>query len=106
MTLTPSAARQASDRLNRALLTIASQGLRTHCSDPGIHDYWTSDSDAERAVAVMLCDHCPVLTVCRDTAELRQETWGVWGGKDFSRRPGRAKRLKQAGRDDDLFSVA
>jgi hypothetical protein len=56
--------------------------------------------------AIMLCDHCPVLTVCRDTAELRQETWGVWGGKDFSRRPGRAKRLKQAGRDDDLFSVA
>src|SRR5215217_6284383 len=23
-----------------------------------------------------------LLTVCRDTAELRRETWGVWGGKD------------------------
>jgi hypothetical protein len=28
------AARDASERLLRALITIASRGLRTHCSDP------------------------------------------------------------------------
>ncbi|MFL6047908.1 MAG: WhiB family transcriptional regulator [Propionibacteriaceae bacterium] len=39
----------------------------------------------------MLCDHCPVLTVCRDTAEERGETWGVWGGVDRSIRPGQKK---------------
>ena len=99
-------ARVPTDQLTLALLGLAERGERTHCSDPTSHHLWLSEHDAERAIAVMMCDHCPVLTACRDTAELRQETWGVWGGKDFSRRPGRAKRLKQAGRDDDLFSVA
>jgi hypothetical protein len=81
----------ATDRLTLALLNLAASGLRTHCSDPTSHHLWCSEHERERAVAVMLCDHCPVLTVCRDTAEQRQVTWGVWGGKDFSRRPGRPK---------------
>ena len=99
-------ARATSDALTLALLGLAERGERTHCSDPTTGHLWLSEHEGERAIAVMLCDHCPVLNICRDTAQLRQETWGVWGGKDFSRRPGRAKRLKQAGRDDDLFSVA
>jgi hypothetical protein len=70
---------------------LAARGERTHCSDPTSHHLWLSERDTERASAVMLCDHCPVLNVCRDAAELRQETWGVWGGRDFSRRPGRKK---------------
>jgi hypothetical protein len=81
----------ATDQLTRALLDIAARGQRTHCSDPTSHHLWLSERERERQVAIMLCDHCPVLTVCRDTAELRQETWGVWGGKDFSRRPGRRR---------------
>jgi hypothetical protein len=84
-------ARAASDQLTHALLNLAAQGLRTHCSDPTTHRYWLSERESERATAVLLCDHCPILNVCRSTAELRQETWGVWGGKDFSRRPGRKK---------------
>jgi hypothetical protein len=80
------------DQLTRALLNLAAQGLRTHCSDPSSHHMWLSELESERAVAVMLCDHCPVLNVCRSTAELRQETWGVWGD-DFSRRPGRPKAV-------------
>jgi Transcription factor WhiB len=31
-----------------------------------------------QVVAVMLCDHCPVLTACRQTAEERDEGGGVW----------------------------
>jgi hypothetical protein len=85
------AARVPTDTLTLALLGLAERGERTHCSDPTSHHLWLSERDAERATAVMLCDHCPILTVCRDTAEQRQETWGVWGGKDFSRRPGRKK---------------
>jgi hypothetical protein len=81
-------ARVASDQLTIALLGLAEQGLRTHCSDPTSHHLWLSEHESERALAVMLCDHCPVLTVCRDTAETG-ERWGAWGGKDFSRGPGR-----------------
>jgi hypothetical protein len=42
---------------------------------PTSHHLWLSEHESERAIAILLCDHCPVLTVCRDTAELRQETW-------------------------------
>jgi hypothetical protein len=71
------AARTASDQLTLALLGLAERGERTHCSDPTSHHLWLSEHDTERAIAVTLCDHCPVLTVCRDTAELRDERWGV-----------------------------
>jgi hypothetical protein len=81
----------ASNELTRAMINLAARGERTRCSDPTSHHLWLSEHEAERAIAVLQCDHCPVLAVCRDTAELRQETWGVWGGKDFSRRPGRKK---------------
>jgi hypothetical protein len=83
--------RIATDRLTRALLDMAARGERTHCSDPTSHHLWLSEHETERAIAVMLCDHCPVLTVCRDTAEQRDERWGVWGGVDRSIRPGPKK---------------
>jgi hypothetical protein len=83
--------RAATDALTLALLSMASRGERTHCSDPATHHLWCSEHDGERAVAIKLCDHCPVEDVCRETAELRGETWGVWGAKDFSVRPGRKK---------------
>ena len=79
------------DALTLALLTLAERGERTHCSDPSSHHLWLSESKSERQTAVTLCQHCPVLTVCRNTAEQRDERWGVWGGRDFSRRPGRRK---------------
>jgi hypothetical protein len=39
---------------------------------------------------------CLVLTVCRDTAELRQETWGVWGGRDSRAGQGLSQRTGAA----------
>ena len=83
--------RQASDRLTIALLNAAVEGQRPHCSDPETHHLWLSEHERERQTAIMLCNHCPVLTVCRDTAEERDERWGVWGGVDRSVRPGRKK---------------
>jgi hypothetical protein len=59
--------REATDLLTRALLDMAARGERANCSDPITHDLWLSDSDSERAVAVQLCRHCPVETVCRDS---------------------------------------
>jgi hypothetical protein len=81
------AARASSDRLTLALLNLAARGER-HCSDPASHHLWLSEREAERAAAILLCDHCPILTICRDTAEARDERWGVWGGRDFTRRLG------------------
>ena len=86
------AARQASDNLTRALLNMAARGERTHCSDPATHHLWLSEHPAERAVAVTLCDHCPVVDPCRHTAEQHDERFGVFGGRDFSIRPGRPKK--------------
>jgi hypothetical protein len=58
--MTTATARQASDRLTIALLTIATQGLRVHCSDPVTHHYWTSEHEAERRLAQLACRDCPV----------------------------------------------
>jgi hypothetical protein len=84
-------ARAASDRLTRALITAASQGLRPHCSDPGAEWLLLSEHEAERVEAAGLCRGCPVITEWGDAAEANQERWGVWGGVDRSVRPGRKK---------------
>jgi hypothetical protein len=83
-TLTPEA-REASERLTRALITIASRGLRTHCSEPDIHSYWLSEDPKERAVAARLCRGCPVIIPCAEVGQ--HQRWGVWGGVDRSPRP-------------------
>jgi hypothetical protein len=88
------AAREASERLLRALITIASQEQRTHCSDPGLSELWLSDHEPERAEAARLCTGCPVLRPCRQAAEAQDERFGVWGGIDRSIRPGRPKEGK------------
>ena len=69
-------ASQASDVLTVALLTIASQGLRTHCSDPTSHHLWTSEYPQDRAIAAAVAN---------------DERAYVWGGRDFTRGPGRPK---------------
>jgi hypothetical protein len=86
--LIPNRGRTESDQLTRALLDMASRGLRTHCSDPSLSELWLSEHEAERAEAVKLCRGCPVLLECREVG--KYQTWGVFGGRDVSRRPGRA----------------
>lgn len=83
------AARDASERLLRALITTASKGLRTHCSDPGTSELWLSEHEPERAEAATLCAGCPVFFPCGQAAEAHDERFGVWGGRDFTRRPGK-----------------
>jgi Transcription factor WhiB len=79
----------ATDELNRALLSLAADGDRPRCSDPITRELWTAEHAAHRAIAVKWCKRCPVLVLCRQAAEERNEQFGVWGGVDRSIRPGR-----------------
>jgi hypothetical protein len=88
--------REASDRLTRALLELAASGLRTHCSDVEKHSDWISESDGERALAALWCRGCPALPPCLDAAQANRERWGVWGGRDFSQRPGKRTQREAA----------
>jgi hypothetical protein len=86
MTLRPQG-REASERLTRALITLASRGQRPHCSQPEVHHYWTSEREKERELAVRWCAGCLVLEPCGEAAETQQERWGVWGGAGRTPRP-------------------
>jgi hypothetical protein len=83
------AARDASERLLRALITTASRGLRTHCSDPGTSELWLSESEPERSEAARLCIGCPVFIECGGAATANDERFGVWAAVDRSVRPGK-----------------
>jgi hypothetical protein len=83
----PNRGRVESDRLTTALLNLTSRGQRPHCSDPETHHYWLSEEQHERALAIRGCQHCPVLTECRNAAEAQRETFGVYGAKDFTKHP-------------------
>jgi hypothetical protein len=78
------AAARASDRLTKALLDLAGQGRRTHCSDPTISYLWLSEIDADRALAAKLCIGCPVQIECWAAAAAQGERWGAI---DFTRKP-------------------
>jgi Transcription factor WhiB len=77
----------ATDGLNRALSSLAAAGDRPRCADPITRELWTAELAAHRAIAVKWCKRCPVLVLCRQAAEERDEQFGVWGGVDRSIRP-------------------
>jgi hypothetical protein len=79
---------EASERLTRALLDLASKGLRPHCSDAGTSSLWLPETEAERAEACKLCAGCPIHAECGASAEALGERWGVWAGRDYTVRPG------------------
>jgi Transcription factor WhiB len=76
----------ASERLTKALIDLAAQGLRTHCSDPESSHLWLSEDRDERARAGRLCAGCPVTMECWAASVARDERWGVWAGIDRSPR--------------------
>jgi hypothetical protein len=75
--------RAATERLNRALVDMASRGQRPRCSDYGA-DLWTSDRLTDRQEAARLCKGCPVQTECLSAAQARRERFGVYGGRDLT----------------------
>jgi hypothetical protein len=77
------------EHFTRALINLAAQGLRTHCSDPGTSELWLSEHKAERREAAKLCRGCPVIEQCGRAAEARDEKFGVWAAVDRTRLPSR-----------------
>lgn len=77
----------AQEDLNGALLTLSLAGQRPRCGDPVTHDYWLSDDPDERSIAASWCIGCPVLQQCGSSADVAGETFGVWGGRDRTKRP-------------------
>jgi hypothetical protein len=84
---------QGQDMSRRGRIELARQGLRPRCDVGETSHYWTSEHEVERALAALGCDECLVWAECHEAAELRDERFGVWGGVDMTRRPGRAKCL-------------
>jgi hypothetical protein len=78
-------AREAHDRLTRALLDLTHRGMRPRCGDPEAHDWWLSESQQEREVAARWCRSCPILTPCGDVGQ--SQRFGVFGGVDRTPRP-------------------
>lgn len=70
----------AGEVLTRALLDLAARGQRSRCSDPGTHDFWTSDDPEQRKLAATWCAGCPIFDAC--AAAGAAETFGVWAGTD------------------------
>jgi hypothetical protein len=84
-------ARVEGDRLTRALLDAAAEGLRPHCGDASSW-MWLSEDAADRAEAALRCHGCPVYVECGAAAEARQEKFGTWGGRDRTVVPGGKKK--------------
>ena len=48
-------------------------------------DLWVSESEPDRIRAKRACTGCHRLVECLTEAIENRETWGVWGGRDFTR---------------------
>lgn len=83
---------RASDRLTKAIDDLVAQGSRPHCADQEVSHLWLSEHPEERALAIRLCQGCPVLIECWGAASARRETFGVWGGVDRTRVQGKVGR--------------
>jgi hypothetical protein len=73
----------ASERLTKALVSAAAEGLRPHCSDAATHSFWLSEDPAERQQAAGSCRGRPVLTECREVG--KYQSFGVFGAVDRTR---------------------
>lgn len=72
----------ANERLTRALVELASRGHRPPCGDYGRGELWLSDDPDDRRLAASWCYGCPILDLCHDAAEEKDERFGVWAGID------------------------
>ena len=79
----------AEERLSRALVALADRGVRPPCAELLGADLWLSDSHDDRAEAAVWCVGCAVFTECAEAAGEFRPTFGVWAGRDYTRRAGR-----------------
>ncbi|MET9098323.1 WhiB family transcriptional regulator [Streptomyces antibioticus] len=80
-------------------LTASTPDLPCRTTDP---DLWFSRSSTDRALAVALCQECPVRTACAQYALNDRSLTGVWGGTTAADRrgfrDGRPWRFDEQGR--------
>lgn len=77
--------------LDMALVDLAARGERPRCGWPGIAEWFTSESRADRARAARRCAACPVFFECGAVAEEEHPVHGVWAGRDWTRHPAKRK---------------
>jgi WhiB family transcriptional regulator, redox-sensing transcriptional regulator len=65
------------EQFAKAWRRAEASGHALPCTTGG--DYWTSDSQADRAYAVELCKPCPIRAQCLNAALARDECFSVWG---------------------------
>lgn len=82
----------AARTLTAALLRLNEDGERTPCAWLGATGPWVSEDPDERALAVPLCRPCPVRAQCHAAAVESRASFGVWAGKDHTRRQGKGER--------------
>lgn len=58
------------------------QGEQTPCYGK---PQWTSGKAGDKAYAIAGCLVCPIRPACREFAETSHETFGIWGGHDYSK---------------------
>lgn len=80
----------ANDALTRALLVAAARGIRPRCGDYETSYLWLSEDEEERKQAALMCSGCAVIAECGEVG--RHQTFGVFGGRDTTVRPGRKRQ--------------
>lgn len=79
-------------RTFRALLRDATdRGSVLPCWDHSDGNPWLSDDHDQRAAAAELCGSCPLTRECTTYATDIRATFGVFGGHDFTQRPGKRR---------------
>lgn len=62
-------------------LTATTPGLPCRTTDP---ELWFSNYPRDRRTAASHCTPCPLRAACQSYAFETQQSWGVWGGVDFT----------------------
>lgn len=91
-------AARAHDQLAHAVADLADQNRSTPCQgEDGA--LWLSETTDDRLEAARRCAPCPLLDICDTTARVARERWGVWGGRDRTPRPVKAKTAESVSVD-------
>jgi hypothetical protein len=79
----------ASDALTQALVRAAARGVRPRCADGEVAWMFLDESPQTRAIASTYCSDCIIWQECNEVGQ--HQRFGVWGGVDRTRSPGRKR---------------
>lgn len=69
-----------------ALVGLADRGRVPRCAERVGSGLWLSECPEERETAAAWCAGCVVLAECAAAARAYRVNFGVWGGRDHTRR--------------------